>query len=220
MLGQGIYSIPEAARITRLRTSRVREWFGGRASKQDLGPVFLSDYPIVEGDRAISFHDLVELFIAGQLRDKGLTLQRLRKVHAKLSEDWGVKHPFCRNEVRLSQDGRTVFTCGLDEQGKAEVYEVLTNQRVFEDIIWPFLQLIDYDLATKMARRWAIAPGVVIDPAIRFGKPIVEAVGISTAVLAMSYRANGEDARLVADWFDIRPEHVMDAVNFESRHAA
>ncbi len=220
MLGQGIYSIPEAARITRLKPSRVREWFGGRRSKQDRGPVFRGDYPIVEGDRAISFHDLVELFIAGQLRDKGLPLQRLRKVHAKLSEDWGVKHPFCRDEVRLSRDGKTVFTCGLDEQGKAEVIEVLTNQRAFADIILPFLLKIDYDEATKMARRWSIAPMVVIDPAIRFGKPIVEAVGISTSVLARSFRANGEDAGLVAGWFRIRPEHVRAAVEFEARLVA
>jgi len=27
ILGHGIYSLPEAARLTRLRPSRVREWF-------------------------------------------------------------------------------------------------------------------------------------------------------------------------------------------------
>ena len=80
ILGHGIYNLPEAARLTRLRTSRVREWFTGRSLDQERKPVFKSDYDSVSGDRAISFLDLVELFIAGQLREQGVSLQSLRKV--------------------------------------------------------------------------------------------------------------------------------------------
>ena len=35
-----------------------------------------------------------------------------------------------------------------------------------------------------MAKRWSIADQVVIDPEIGLGKPIVEGIGIATAVLA------------------------------------
>src|SRR4051812_7524838 len=73
---------------------------------------------------------------------------------------------------------------GLDEQGRQEVIEVLAKQRVFPEIFLPFLKRIDYDEVTEMARRWCIADLVVIDPAISLGKPIIEEVGIATAVLA------------------------------------
>lgn len=61
---------------------------------------------------------------------------------------------------------------------------------------------------------------MVIDPAIRFGKPIVKGTGMSTSVLRNSYYANGEDAGFVAGWFGVEERHVMAAVDFENRLAA
>ncbi|MHC5539939.1 PIN-like domain-containing protein, partial [Singulisphaera rosea] len=155
-----------------------------------LTQVFLSDYPTVDGDRAISFHDLIELFVAGQLRDRGGSLQSLRRVHEQLRKDLETKHPFCRKEI-LTKEGQ-IFTLGLDENGQAEMIEILRHQRVFPEI----LRRIDYDEASAMARRWSIANLVVIDPAICLGKPIIEGVGIATAILSAAYEANDQDAEL------------------------
>jgi uncharacterized protein (DUF433 family) len=71
-----------------------------------------------------------------------------------------------------------------------------------------------------MAKRWCIANLVVIDPIIGLGKPIIEGVGITTAVLAASYLANDQDADLVADWFKVHVKHVIAAVDFERNLAA
>ncbi len=218
ILGHGVYSLPEAARLTRLKPQRVREWFQGRPNERTRKPVFWGDYQSVGGDRAISFHDLIELFVAGQLRERGVSLQSLRKVHKKLQEDLGTRHPFCRHEV-MTKSGQ-VFTFGLDKQGRQEMIEVLTRQRVFPEILLPFLQRLDYDEATAMARRWCIANLVVIDPAICLGKPIIEGVGITTAILAASYEANDHNAELVADWFRVHSKHVIAAVEFEGSFAA
>jgi uncharacterized protein (DUF433 family) len=98
--------------------------------------------------------------------------------------------------------------------------EVLTRQRVFPDILLPFLRRIDYDQATEMAMRWCIADQVVIDPAICLGKPIVEGIGIATAILAASYEANDQSAELVADWFRVHSKHVIAAVDFERSFVA
>lgn len=218
ILGHGIYNLPEAARLTGLRPQRVREWFHGRPRAASRKPVFRSDYPSVDGDRAISFHDLIELFVAGQLRERGVALQSLRKVHERLQVDLDTRHPFCRREI-LTRHGQ-VFTLGLDEQGRSEMVEVLSRQRVFPDILLPFLNRIDYNEATAMAERWCIANLVVIDPAICLGKPIVEGVGIATGILAATYAANDRDADLVADWFRVHPKHVIAAVDFERSLAA
>lgn len=218
MLGRGVYSLSEAARLTGLKPPRVREWFLGRPSDRARKPVFRSDYQSVEGDRAISFFDLIELFVAGQLREHGVSLQNLRCVHKQLRLELETKHPFCRRDI-LTGHGR-VFTLGLDERGRDEVIEVLSRQRVFPEVLLPFLRRIDYDEATEMARRWSIADMVILDPAIGLGKPIVEGVGIATAVLAAAYHANGRDVDLVADWFNVHSKHVMAAVKFEESLAA
>src|SRR4051812_18323465 len=207
ILGHGIYNLPEAARLTGLKPQRVGEWFHGRPKAESRKPVFRSDYRPVDGDRAISFYDLIELFVAGQLRDRGVSLQSLRKVHKSLQSDLGTRHPFCRREL-LTKHGQ-VFTLGLDEQGRSEMIEVLNRQRVFPDILLPFLNRIDYNQATAMAQRWCIANQVVIDPAICLGKPIVEDVGIATAILSASYEANERNAELVADWYRIHSKHVI-----------
>ncbi len=218
IFGHGVYNLPEAARLTGLRPPLVREWFHGRPSTQLRKPVFRGDYPSVGGDQAISFHDLIELFVAGRLRDCGVSLQSLRKVHTRLQADFGTKHPFCRHEI-LTKHGQ-VFTLGLDAQGQSEMIEVLTYQRVFPDILLPFLKRIDYNEATSMAQRWCIANLVVIDPAICLGKPIVDGVGIATAILSASYEANDQDAEFVADWFRVNATHVIAAVEFERSMAA
>jgi uncharacterized protein (DUF433 family) len=218
ILGNGVYDLAEAAKLTGLRRARVKEWFLGRDAGPDVKPVFRSDHDAINGDLAISFLDLVELFIAGQLRKHGVSLQCIRRIHSQLKALWKTKHPFSRKEIRT--DGKRLFACELDEHERGEVYDVQTRQKVFDTVLLPFLKKIDYDQATRLARRWSITRLVVIDPAISFGKPIIEPAGITTGVLAAAYRANDRDAALVARWYDVEEEHVLAAVEFEDRPAA
>ncbi len=93
--------------------------------------------------------------------------------------------------------------------------EVLSRQKVFVEILLPFLKRIDYDSASHLARKWLVTDQVVLDPMICFGKPVVEKVGIATAILAASYYANNQDAGVVADWYGVHSSHVLAAVEFE-----
>jgi uncharacterized protein (DUF433 family) len=219
VLGRGVYTFKEAARYTTLKESRVREWFRHRP---DVGrdAVFVSDYEPVEGDHAVSFYDLIDVYVAGHLRDHGVSLQTIRKVYAKLAEDFGTPHPFCHHEIL--DDGKKIFVRGLDKSGQEEIMEALTKQKVFPRILKAFLNSIDYDAV--LAKRWRIGEAfgtpVVIDPQICFGTPIVEAVSKPTYILAAAYRANSDDAESVAKWYGITPEDVMAAVNFEAQFAA
>ena len=218
VLGLGVYGFGEAARLTGLKRGRVREWFRGRNTGGTQGPLFLGDFEPVDGEYALSFLDLIDVFVAGQLREHGVSLQTLRRAYARMKKDLKTPHPFSRKE--LLSDGKVVFMRALDKQGQEELAEVLTHQKVFPQILLPFLQRIDYDQLTILAKRWRIADRVVIDPAICFGKPIVEAVGIPTAVLAAAYHANEEDAELVGEWYNVHPDHVLAAVSFEDSMAA
>jgi uncharacterized protein (DUF433 family) len=218
ILGRGVYSLTEAARLTQLRPDRVREWF--RTTQSRAGETaFQSDYPSVGSDRAVSFLDLIEVYIAGRLReaDPPVSLQRIRKVHKTLSANAGTAHPFCEREIYHS--GGQIFTRPLNDAAGL-IIEPLTNQAYINDVIMPFLEKIEYDHVTNLAKLWHISNGVIVDPSRCFGKPIVSDVGIATRVLAAAYEANGRDANRVADWFEIEPEHVIAAVSFESRAAA
>jgi hypothetical protein len=217
ILGNGIYNLSEAARLTGLRPQRVREWFRGRTATA-APPDFPGDYRPVAGHLAISFHDLIEVFIAGQLRDKGVSLRFIIRVYAQLKEQWNTDHPFCRVEVRT--DGKRIFSCRLDENGRGDVVDARTAQKVFDTVLVPFLKKLDYDEATRLARRWAIAPLVVLDPAVGFGKPVAEKFGVSTRVPAAAFEANGRNAAVVAAMFGVDEPHVRAAVAFEAQLAA
>jgi uncharacterized protein (DUF433 family) len=214
-LAHGVYEFSEAAKLTGLQVSRIREWF---RITRDRRPIFRSDYAPLNGKASISFLDLIDVFVAGQLRNHGVSLQTLRKVYKKLGKDFATPHPFSRKE--LLSDGKVVFTRGLNLIGKEEIQEALTNQLVFPEIILPFLKKIDYDEVTSLALRWHIADQIVLDPGICFGKPIVEKTGIPTYILSAAYNANDKDAMLTANWYNVKPAYVLAAVQFEKKLAA
>lgn len=213
----GVYTLTDAARLTGLPRTRVREWFRTRKSRSRPA-LFASDYEPDTRAVAISFWDLIDVFVAGQLREHGVSMPTVRKVYAKLASDWGISHPFCRHE--LLSDGKEVFVRGLDKYGEDEIYEALTRQKAFPKLILPFLQRIDYDQMTDMAARWRIADNVVLDPRLCFGQPVVEGAIVPTYLLAEAFDANGRDAELVAAWYGVTAAEVEAAVRFESGMAA
>ena len=128
------------------------------------------------------------------------------------------RNPFGRREILT--DGKNVFVLGLDNKGAEAMVEVLSRQKVFVEILLPFLKRIDYDSATRLAKKWFITDEVVLDPLICLGKPIVEKPGIATAILAASFQANNQDAGVVADWYGVQQSQVLGAVEFERSLAA
>ncbi len=216
LLGLGAYTFGDAAQLTGLKRRRVREWFRAHPEKS-VSAVFRRDFEDETSEELLSFLDLVDVFVAGQLRQSGLALQTLRRVYQTLQQDFGVEHAFSRRE--LLTDGKQVFLSGLDRHGRNEVVEVLTRQKAFPKIILPFLKRLEFDGETNMAMRWRIAEGVVLDPQICFGKPIVTSSGIPTYVLAQAMKVN-QDAELVANWYGVTPRDVAAAIAFETRRAA
>src|SRR5262245_26482350 len=96
VLGRGVYTIPQAASLVGLTRRRVREWFRGRRSDPGHRPVFQSDYKPIDTFFAISFHDLIDVYVAGQLRESGVSLPTVRRVYDRLARELKTAHPFCR----------------------------------------------------------------------------------------------------------------------------
>lgn len=222
MLGQGAYILAEVSRLTQIHPSRVRWWFKHRPDHAGRGPIFDSDYPSAGGDYAVSFLDLIDVLVAGQFRDQyHVPMRIVRCAHSVLQGELKTKHPFCHSD--LYTDGRRIFRLAAAKVGNEKLSDVISHQQFFLHIREK-LDHIDYSEITKLAHRWRIAQGVVLDPAISMGKPTIVNTGITTYVIGNQYRANSKDSVLVADLYGISEGDVVNAVDFEKkyggRHAA
>lgn len=213
MLGKGVYTLTEISRLTDLHPSRVRSWFKYRPNVSGLEPIFQSDFESVEGDYAVSFFDLIDVLIAGQFRDHHHVPMRIvRRAYCLLKEELGTQHPFCHSG--LYTDGKSIFIDIANELGEERLSEIVTHQQFFVHIKEK-LEHIEYSDKNKLAERWAIAKGVIIDPNISFGKPTIVNTGITTNVIARQYFANLENSTLVSDLYGISEKDVINAVKFE-----
>jgi uncharacterized protein (DUF433 family) len=213
MLGQGIYILSEVARLTELHPIRVRSWFKGRTDKHGRGPVFESDYKIAGGDFAVSFFDLIDVLIAGQFRDQyNISTKTVRRAHQLLQKELNTRHPFCHSD--LYTDGKRIFIDVASEIDEERLRDVVSQQQFFLHIKEK-LDHIDYSTMDKLARRWRISEGVVVDPSISMGKPTIENTGITTYVISNQYYANKKNSALVADLYGLSEMDIANAVNFE-----
>lgn len=183
-----------------------------------MAPLMRSDYADEQAPCGmLSFLDMIDALVVGKLRAAGVPLQYLRKAHSMLADEFSSSHPFSRRDILT--DGKKVFLHVASELGEEHLKELLSHQHVFPEILVPVLKKISYDRHSLLAQRWDIFGGVTVDPARRYGKPIVESVGIPTAILAMAYQANGSNGEVVADWYGITKKQVMLAVHFEKKMA-
>jgi uncharacterized protein (DUF433 family) len=209
MLGMGVYPLAEVARYTGVHVSTLRYWF--LPHERGKPPIFKSQWDRVENDFAVSFVNLIEAHVAAHFKSKGLTVHHIRRVHDILKDQWDIPHPFASQDLRIDPDAKQLI---LNRAEDASLVDVIKNQLVLETAR-PYLETIDYNQTTRLAERWRIAEGVVINPKVSFGKPVVENAGISTLILARQYKANGGNAKLIAKLFEITEHGVMDAYRFE-----
>jgi uncharacterized protein (DUF433 family) len=164
-------------------------------------------------ENTISFLDLIEAAVASQLRLHGVSLIAIRRVHDELSLLLRTPHPFSHSG--LYTDGKRVFVRVAERTQDESLIEAIQRQHVFSQVILPYIKHVEYSPDSSLAERWRIYGGVVLDPRRKYGKPIVEACAIPTAILATAYSANNHDVELVADWYGVEPADVVSAVAFE-----
>lgn len=208
-IGGGVYGLPEAAHYTQVHVNTVRSWFRSDG-------LFRSAYDSVDGRHAIGFLDMIDVWVVGQLRHCRVPMPTIRLAHAIMKRDLKTEHPFCHNAIYT--DGQSIIRDTAAELGSADLLEVVGGQRLFPRYMMPRLKQIDYG-ASELAERWRIHKGVVIDPRISLGKPVVEHSGTTTFVVARQYWANHGDVDLVAYLFGLTPDAVRDAVAFEGAFA-
>lgn len=220
-VGFGIYSIPEAARLTRVSSQRIRRWIEGydhgpRHSKRHSPEVWKSDLPNLDGELALSFRDLMEVRFVAAFRDAGVSWKTLRTAHSAACARFRSNHPFSTDKFRT--DGKLIFLDLKEHTKEQGVIDICTKQHHFEHIVRGMFK--DIEVADDQLLRWwpmGREHRVLLDPQRSFGAPIVTE-GVATRVLALAAKANGVEE--TAAWYELPVESVRDAIAFERRDAA
>lgn len=216
-IGAGIYTVPEAARLTRVSPPRIRRWLKGydfrtKKTRHHAQPVWAGQLAPIEGVLAVGFRDLMEIRFVNAFLKAGVSWKTMRAAHLAAKAKLGSDQPFCTHE--FVTDGRAILLREAKASGDTSLLNITTDQREFDRVVSPFLKELDFD--GGISRWWPLGKQrlVVVDPVKNLGQPTVTHSGVPTRVLARSVGANGSMSE-VARWFEVEPEEVRDAVDFE-----
>lgn len=211
---EGRYSAAVAARLVDMPTSTVRRWLATSPSL-DIGRAVVARSPDTERGTA-SFLDLIELHVAKGMVDRGINVQKLRTALRDASERLGLDHPLARRRYLL--DGSSLYLV----LGDSVVELAAGGQLGLVEVVRDRARVIDFDPAGVADRWWPRGreSGVVVDPLVGYGVPVIDGTGTSTTVLRRMWEMEGHNTRAVADWYGLPETEVEAAVQFEVSLAA
>lgn len=214
-LGMGAYAVPDIAVILGLPQTKVRrvlnELWDGRLGKEFFG----EEVSIrIARQKFVSFHVLIEFFVYFELRERGVSSQRILKARKAMTKDLGTPHPFATASVlhtrkkiwyEFEQDI-------IDADG--------TRQTNLGEIIEQFSEKIDFNGEKLAVRFWPLGKNkhVVVDPKHQFGAPTVPGTNVNAQVLYQMSRS-GEQVETLAALYDLSEQDVRDAIQLYQRAA-
>lgn len=222
-IGQGVYTLAEAGRLTGVPVRNLRRWARGYsymyAGKRNFSPPIIGT-GVRERTREpiLEFRDIIEIRFLGAFRKLGVTWNVIRRVAAKVHAHIKSTHPFATKLFRT--DGRTILMeiIGRDRV-EHRLVDLLREQYEWDSLIAPYLhqEKVEFSDTQDPVRWWPLGPNryVVVDPLRAFGAPIIASRGIQTYLVAQAALLE-RDRDFVAGWYGIDPPAVDAAVDFES----
>jgi uncharacterized protein (DUF433 family)/DNA-binding transcriptional MerR regulator len=225
LLGIGIYTVPEASRLTGVSPGRIRRWLRGYTFRRGeelrySEAVWRPELPEIEGELALGFRDLIEIRFVDAFRNQGVSWKTIRLAATRAMEMFGTDHPFSTRQFLT--DGKTIFAEIIKEGGKKALLDLPKSQFAFRQIVSRSIQKgLEFSPANEVIRWWPLGLRcrVVLDPQRAFGQPIVTKEGVPTTTLAEAIAVEGTVDR-VARIYDVGPDSVRDAIRFEKTLAA
>lgn len=224
LLGKGLYTIPEAARILQMRAETVRCWvkgysFGREGHRRYSPPLIQLPTSSGVSELFLTFQNLIELLFIRLFHREGVSLYTIRAAASEAQRDFESNHPFAVKQ--FDTDGKDIFATleFKDVEGipKSKVLKDLKlSQMVIDEIARPYFKNLEYS-SLGVIRYYPLGSdkSIVLDPKRSFGKPIDEASGVSTYVLYQMART-GEAPRDIAKWYGVSEEAVSNAIEYES----
>ncbi|MCY0898114.1 MAG: DUF433 domain-containing protein [Firmicutes bacterium] len=211
-----LYTFAEADRLGNVRTGTAKRWLVGyRDETQKDGVVVRPPVSNACSPNGVSFWDLIEVIVVGQLRKAGFSLQLIRRIHRNCQQLFQVERPFV--SLSLKVGGREIFVSVQDvlvEVGKKR------GQQAWTEVIGPFLEDIDYE-ANLAASWWPLGHdgGVLVDPRYGFGRPVISGKGVRTEIIREHFEAKSSIHQIAED-FNLTADQVEAALRFEFSRVA
>jgi uncharacterized protein (DUF433 family) len=217
------YGIGEAAGYLRLPVSTLRSWLLGQRYRAGEQPKFFK--PVIDianrKERQLSFINLVEAFVlAGIRREHEIPLPKVRKAVDYLRRAFNTKRPLA--DEQLETDGIDLFVekmgslIGATQEGQIQMREIIRGrlERVHRDPKGVPQKIVLFPARPDKAG----SADVVIDPRLSFGRPVLDRLGVRTAILAERFDA-GDDIEVLAREYEAPPEAIQNAIRCERRAA-
>ncbi|PCH95005.1 MAG: DUF433 domain-containing protein [Rhodobacteraceae bacterium] len=212
ILGSGIYTAREAARLAHTNTVSVLRWTRGSGP---TAPLWNSYYSELDDSREISFLDLMEVRVVVAFRNKGLSLQSIRFAIELAQKKFNIDRPL--SSATFNTDGTEIFMEALEyETGLFSMDKRSAGQKVFKEVIGQSLLDLEYEGIRPVRWKPRKNKHVVIDPTRAFGDPILSEYGVSTKTLADEYKLFS-DYKYLSNIYEIPIKQIKDAINFEER---
>ena len=206
-LTRGRYTFVEVGRLTGAGSDRARHWLGRQ------------DAPSADtvNDHRVSFIGLVDLAVVTWMRDRGVSLQAIRRGEARCREALGEDRPFATRA--FLERGIAPF---VGPHGRRPALGGTSILEAIQRVVEPALERLDF--GSRFAERWwplGRACPIVVDPNHHDGEPAI--AGRDVSVRAVLDRVEvGLDAVEAASALQIDPAEVDVAVAFhrwQGRHA-
>jgi uncharacterized protein (DUF433 family) len=217
------YGIPEAAGYLRLPVSTLRSWLLGQRYRAGAHARFFK--PVIDiadrKDRQLSFINLVEAFVlAGIRREHEIPLPKVRKAVDYLRRTFNSKRSLA--DEQFETDGIDLFVekmgslIGATQEGQIQMREIIRDrlERVHRDPKGVPQKIVLFPARPDKTG----SADVVIDPRLSFGRPVLDRLGVRTAILAERFDA-GDDIDVLAREYAAPPEAIQNAIRCERRAA-
>lgn len=226
LVGIGLYTIPEASKLSGLSSAQIRRWLLGYSfskksgEKVKMSSLWKPDLPNIDGQQGLSFKDLIEIRFIHAFRKYGVGWKIIRAAANYAADEIGQNHPF--SSKKFKTDGKRIFAEFAEKVKEEGLLDTYTNQFAFHKIISPSLfASMEFDSHNQAARWFPAHPKklIVIDPKRSFGKPILTEEGVPTQILAAALKVEGS-IKNVAKIYEVKPASVKAAAEYEKRLAA
>lgn len=212
ILGQGVYTPREAARLIGTSAQQVLRWTRGSGPTE---PLWNAHYQFLDADvTEISFLDLIEVRVVAALRRANISLQSIRFAIDFAKKKYGIERPLAFQSFKT--DGTEILMEAVEGDGDfISLSKKRPGQKVFKEIILQSLNDLEYE--DNFVARWRPKgyADVVIDPSRHFGDPILDEFGISTNTIYEEF-LRFRDLEYLSNIYEVPKSILKTSVKFEN----
>ncbi|NET31205.1 MAG: DUF433 domain-containing protein [Cyanothece sp. SIO1E1] len=213
------YPVFEAAHYLSIPVVTLRAWIFGRSYSAKVGKQFSE--PLIElpdaNIKQLSFTNLVEAHVLRGIRSTHhIPLEKVRVALDYVKRQFHTSHPLAR--IEFQTDGADLFIESVGRLINTSQSGQLLMRATFNSLL-KRIELDEAGLAAKLfpftrANEEDAPKTVVIDPRISFGRPVLVATEVPTAVLAERYQA-GQSIDELAQEYDCDRLLIEEAIRCE-----